>query len=87
MSKDTIRMKILELCNDLEEYARLEGTELGDGWRGLIGLGRVCSYLGDREFSQTIRDKLEEELDRAEEHFEIVEEEETRKRRTLKRKR
>ena len=69
--------KAMEICKELNKYAEIEGTELGEVCRLLISTAGYVSYVGD-SFYESLVVELQNQLDNFKEHAEIVEKTETR---------
>ena len=71
-------MDIQDTMIDLEVYADLEGTEVGELCAGLIRLHRLYPYFLDGKFKEALEKEIEAQLNNFKEFSEIVEKEETR---------
>ena len=75
--------ELLELKEELENYANIEGTELGDYCLGLCSLVSYTNYLCSPEFKKILEEEMKSFLREFETRCEIVEKEETYKVKTL----
>lgn len=61
-----------ELSEDLQKFAELEGTEVGEYWRILCDLSQKEYVMGD-ELATAVRKEIEDQLEYIAENCEIVE--------------
>jgi hypothetical protein len=61
---------------ELQEYANIEGSELGEACWALIGLFGYRDYISD-ECAEIIKNEILKQLKNFKENSEIIEEEET----------
>ena len=66
-----------KICKELQEYADIEGAELGEACDLLIAMSGYVSYLGE-DFYQYLIMELKAQLDNFKENAEIVEKTKTR---------
>lgn len=71
--------RIQSVANELQKYAELEDTELGELCRAIIQLSRYVDYVSE-EFVSTLLVEMEDQLLNFQENATIVEREETFKR-------
>lgn len=69
------RDHIQTVASELETYANIEGSEIGEMCRMLVGLSHYTDFLSD-DFLVVLSTELEEQLDNFKEYSTIVETEE-----------
>lgn len=67
-----------KIAEKLNEYAQLEGTELGEMWSALAMMWECHRDMISKEFRNALGVEMEEELKNIEIDFEVVEREVTR---------
>lgn len=64
-----------DLITELEEYAHLDRTEVGEYWAALVDMRKHSDSIGDA-FSAALDIEIAEQVEYIRANFEIVEEEE-----------
>lgn len=63
-------------AEELQKFAELENTELGELWASLIAVAYHSEYASD-DFAKALENEIDAQLDHCKKHATIVEEEET----------
>jgi len=71
--------EVQEMANELEEYAEMEGTELGELCGTLCSLMNYFDYTRTEEFESAVAAEIEQQLAYFKKHSKVVETEETHK--------
>ena len=77
MNDDALKFyECRELYDDLQEYAQIEGTELGETCEILLQLHGCKDYVS-KEFYESLIKEIKDQLDNFRSYFKIVEKTET----------
>ena len=71
------RDELYEMETELERYAAIEGTEMGELWTLLIQLSRYSDYFMIEGFDEALYHETAAQLQHVKEYAEIVETKET----------
>jgi hypothetical protein len=74
-------MELEEKIEELEKYANLEGSELGELCQALIAVARYPDYCCSKKFFKAVEQEIDAQLKNFQDHCKIVDREEPSTRR------